>query len=70
MALQKDSSMKTCLKFWILAFDNRIEDKYEKKITIVLFAENEKTAIKKAEKIALRKTYEVYEVVEVADSIV
>ena len=58
---------QTCLKYFILAFDNRIEDKIERKANIVIFADSEQEAIEKAKTVIKRKFYEIFEVNEVID---
>lgn len=48
----------------MLAYDNRIEDKYENKIVITVMGSNEKEALSKAKAVSPRKFYEVTDAIE------
>lgn len=57
----------TCYKYYVLCFDARIKEEIERKAHVVVFAESEGAAVKKAKTLIVRKMYEVYEVQEIID---
>lgn len=59
--------MKTVLKFWIAAYNNKIKEEYEDKVLMAVFAENEEKAKEKAKTVCTRQSYEVYEIAELFD---
>lgn len=56
--------MQTVYKFWVIAYDNKINDLYENKFVMSVFAANEDDAKLKVSKLAKRNKYECYEATE------
>jgi hypothetical protein len=56
--------MSTVYKFWLIGYDAKVREEYENKLTIAVFAESESGAIEKANRLVVRKFFEVTEVAE------
>jgi|GEM_PF-6799581 len=61
------TKFQTALKFSFIAYNGRIKEEYADKISIDIFAKDERDALIKAGKLAKRKTIQLLSVVEIID---